>query len=208
MSNDGKRNRISRRELLTFWRRPAAPAPAPLPPPAEPAVGDDWPCDRIPGPAQGRRLPLRPPGTMQEYILREACTRCGKCVAACPAEAIYPLDASWGGAQGTPAIDPRRSPCVLCDGFQCTQVCPSGALQPLYSVPEIKMGTARVETERCLTWHGQACRACIETCPVPGAIAADADGHPRVDPNTCVGCGLCVRACPTTTSSIDVVPRD
>lgn len=145
---------------------------------------------------------------MQEYILREACTRCGKCVEACPADAIFPLDGSWGTAQGTPAIDARKSPCVLCEGFQCTQVCPSGALQALYNVNEIKMGAARVDELRCVTFHAQACSACVEACPVPGALLQNAEGHPLVDEYKCVGCGLCVRACPTEPSSIDVVPRD
>src|SRR5689334_9081737 len=77
--------RMSRRELFTFWRKEPKKEPARAPDP------DPWPRDRVTGPSFGRKLPLRPPGTMQEYILREACTRCGKCVEACPADAIFPL---------------------------------------------------------------------------------------------------------------------
>ncbi len=202
MADDKK---MSRRALLTFWRRPEPPTqPAPL----ASELDRRWPRDRIPGPSFGRELPLRPPGNMQEYILREACTRCGKCVEACPAEAIFSLDASWGQAQGTPAIDARKQPCVLCEGFQCTQVCPSGALQPLYSVAEIKMGAALVDEGRCVTYQGQACKACVDVCPVPGALVVGAGQHPKVDEHTCVGCGLCVRACPTDPASITVIPRD
>ena len=68
-----KKGGMSRRELFTFWRK--EPKQKAEPPPVPDA---DWPRDRIPGPSLGRKLPLRPPGTMQEYILREACTRCGK----------------------------------------------------------------------------------------------------------------------------------
>jgi MauM/NapG family ferredoxin protein len=204
-----KRKGMSRRDLLTFWRR--ASEPEPVRPSAPPQPEDEWPRDRVHGPSFGRRLPLRPPGNMQEYILRDACTRCGNCVEACPADAIYSLGAEWGQAQGTPAIDPRKSPCVLCEGFKCTQNCPSGALQPLFNVAEIKMGAARIDAGLCLTYLGQACKECVTACPVPGAIGLDADqpiAHPRVEPYTCVGCGLCVRACPTPQTAIDVVPRD
>ena len=135
--------KISRRELFTFWRKPAPSAKPVAPPvpagpdPLEVAWGRPWPRDRIPGPSLGRALPLRPPGTMHEYILRDACTRCGNCVEACPADAIYALDASWGTGQGTPAIDPRKSPCVVCNGYQCTRVCPSGAIQAVFNTDQI-----------------------------------------------------------------------
>jgi ferredoxin-type protein NapG len=199
--------KISRRDLFTFWRKPEqknAAKPAVL----APGPFDPWPLDRIPGPSFNRRLPLRPPGNMQEYILREACTRCNLCVDVCPSDSIVPLDETWGDARGTPAIDPRKQPCVVCTGLQCTKVCPSGALQMTINVFEIRMGTAKVDTQRCVTYAGTACRACVDVCPVPGAIVSDGGGHPFVEENSCIGCGLCVRACVTEPTSIQVVPRD
>jgi ferredoxin-type protein NapG len=188
---------VSRRELLTFWRRPLAELKEP------PPVGLGEPATAAP---VERRAPLRPPGMMREALLLDLCERCGKCVAACPAEAIFPLGPEWGRAAGTPAIEPRLQPCVLCTGLVCTHACPTGALQPVERNEDVKMGRAVLDERTCLAHHGQPCDACLAACPVPGAIAVAADGRVRVGA-TCVGCGLCVRACPTEPTSITVLPR-
>ncbi len=187
---------VSRRELLTFWRKPLQQLTEKKPPlPAAP-------------PAPIRRPPsLRPPGTMHELILVDTCIRCGKCVEVCPADAIYALGADWGTAAGTPAIDARRQPCVLCDGLQCTQVCPSGALQPLYNNKDVRMGLAILDAATCVTYLGQTCDACFKACPAPGAIVIAADGRVHVEEEPCTGCGLCEHVCPTDPTSIRVAPR-
>jgi MauM/NapG family ferredoxin protein len=202
MSKDKKD--LSRRDLLTFWRRglkelsePAKPAPAPLPPPKPVAT-----------PPGERRPPLRPPGMMHELMLVNACMRCGKCVEACPAEAIHPLPADWGNAAGTPFINAREQPCVVCEGLKCTHVCPSGALVGVHSPNDITMGTAILDDSRCLAFNGTACDVCFATCPLPGAIVVEDNGHVRVVDEKCVGCGLCEHVCPTQPTSIRVVPRD
>src|SRR5262245_54089946 len=135
MSKD--RKGLSRRDLLTFWRKPLAELDA-RPEPAPPAA-------RPPVPSVQRPGPLRPPGMMHELMLVAACVRCGKCVEECPADAISPLGPDWGKAAGTPFIDARRQPCVVCDGIRCSHVCPSGALVPIYSPNDIMMGTALLD---------------------------------------------------------------
>jgi MauM/NapG family ferredoxin protein len=187
MSKDGKG--VSRRELLTFWRRPLEelskppPKPAPLPP------------------------PLRPPGMMHELMLVNDCIRCGKCIEVCPASAIHPLGPERGAAAGTPFIDARLMPCVLCTGLKCTHVCPSGALIPVYVNKDVTMGLAVLDESRCVAHHGTACDVCFKQCPVPGAIRIDGDARVFVEPELCVGCGLCEHVCPTEPQSIRVVPR-
>lgn len=194
MSNDEKKG-VSRRDLLTFWRRPLETAVKTVVPPK-------------PLPQVRRAYPLRPPGTMHELILQKHCTHCGLCVEACPADAIALLGADWGTAAGTPAIDARRQPCVLCTGLKCTAVCPSGALQMTINPTEVRMGTARVDTATCVTHHGKACTACSTRCPIPGALGFDDGGKLQVNVEHCVGCGLCEHFCPTEPQSIRVQPRD
>jgi ferredoxin-type protein NapG len=194
MGKDDDRKGVSRRELLTFWRRPLKELAEtrPSPPPA---------------PVQLRPSPLRPPGALKELFLIETCVRCGKCVETCPAEAILPLGPEWGAAFGTPYIDARRRPCVLCTDLKCTHVCPSGALQPVHRNEDVAMGTAVLDPLRCVTYSGQRCDLCLNTCPMPGTIVMDASGRVRVREQSCTGCGLCEHVCPTEPTSIRVVPR-
>jgi ferredoxin-type protein NapG len=190
---------ISRRELLSFWRKPLkelSESQKPSPPPLQTT------------PVADRPPPLRPPGMMHELMLVQACIRCGKCVEVCPADAIKQLDESWGVKAGTPWINARQQPCVLCDGIKCSHVCPSGALVPTYVANDVTMGTAVLDEKRCLPWQGTACNACIAACPRPGALTADAAGKISVVAALCTGCGVCEHVCPTDPASIHVVPRD
>lgn len=171
---------ISRRDLFTFWRKKPAPPVVP-------------------------RAHVRPPGAVSEEQLLDQCIRCGQCVEVCPAEAIV-IDAQPGKGFGTPLVLPRVQACVLCNGLQCTQTCPSGALQPLRFHHEVKMGTAILDESTCLNTRGEPCDVCVRECPVPYAIALT-DGKVVVDPAVCVGCGGCEQHCPTEPKSIRVAPR-
>jgi MauM/NapG family ferredoxin protein len=171
---------ISRRDLFRFWRKPQPATHKP----ASPTL-------------------LRPPGAVFEALLLDTCSRCGNCVDACPRQAIFPLGTLYGPAQGTPAILARHAPCVVCEGLQCTQVCPTHALARV-EVSDIDMGTAVIDGARCLTWKGESCGVCVEACPVPGALTQKG-GHPVVDPQRCIGCGVCENVCPTPQASVVVV---
>lgn len=180
--------------MFRFWR--GAPE-------ARPQASDLGPQGE-PEPPLEQREPLRPPGAVFEELFVDKCTRCGKCVEACPRHAIFALDDSYGRAKGTPAIFPRYAPCVVCEGLQCTKVCPSKSLSRIAPF-DIQMGTAVVE-DTCVTHAGTACDVCVKACPIPGAIAADAQGRPIVDAVRCVGCGVCENVCPTENPSIYVEP--
>jgi ferredoxin-type protein NapG len=142
------------------------------------------------------------------------CSRCGKCVDACPADAIQ-LDKSGLLADGVPYIIPKDQPCVVCTDLACMPACPTGALK-LVDRFHLKMGTARVDHSLCLRSNGEDCRLCIDACPIIGQGAnpqhGDAlfihaeSGKIRVRRNACVGCGLCESRCPTWPAAITVTP--
>ena len=152
------------------------------------------------------RTPLRPPGALPEAELRGTCERSGRCVAACPVKAIQPLRSADPALDGTPYVVPSQQACVVCEDLSCMKACPSGTLR-LVAKEQIAMGTAHVDFARCVRSRGEACRECVDRCPIgESALALDASG--RIDVrNGCVGCGVCEHYCPTSPRAIVVVPR-
>jgi len=149
------------------------------------------------------RRHFRPPGALPEPGFLAACTRCGYCTEACPAQAIVPAPSSAGLAAATPIIEPASQPCIACEGMFCAAVCPTGALiLPADGWAHEKLGALALDTERCIAFQGIECGVCARACPV-GATALDLDEQGRpVILDGCVGCGVCVRACVTSPSSL------
>jgi len=156
-------------------------------------------------PAPIRAPVLRPPGAIPEIYFGDACQRCGACIEVCPAHAIFALGDDAGAVAGTPTIDPDRGACVVCDGLQCTHVCPSGALLPLDDPHLIQMGLAQVYESLCVRSHGEECTTCVDLCPLgKDAIVFEDSGPPRVYAEGCTGCGVCQQHCPTSPKAIVV----
>jgi ferredoxin-type protein NapG len=163
---------------------------------------------------------LRPPGALPELEFLDACSRCGKCVEACPADCIV-IEKDKAG--GRPFIKARAAPCVVCDDLSCMKVCPTGALKLVEDRAQIRMGYATVDHWRCLRGEsgeydhetgqvkisGEDCRVCIAQCPFgEDAIGVD-QYHGTIEVREgCTGCGVCERACPTEPASIWVEPHD
>jgi len=146
-----------------------------------------------------KRVPLlRPPGAVTERQFLQDCTRCDKCIHACPKDAIVKAPKKFGFlVMGTPYIDPIKNPCVMCDDLPCISACPDNALLPVSSPDEVNMGYAILDKKKCQAYGDTFCQQCIIDCPIPGAITQNKDQQPEFHKKICTGCGVCVRSCST-----------
>ncbi len=155
---------------------------------------------------------IRPPGAVGEDEFLSRCIRCGECMKVCPTNAIQPT-CLQAGVEGmwTPVLNMDVGYCE----YECTlcgQVCPTGAIRKL-SLEEkqkIKIGQSFVDKNRCLPYaFGRPCIVCEEHCPTPNKaiwveeieVMGPAGERilvqqPHVDPDLCVGCGICQNKCP------------
>jgi ferredoxin-type protein NapG len=156
-----------------------------------------------------QRLPVlptrrRPPGAVGPMAFLERCTKCLDCVTACPHHAIFTL-AAGATDEGTPVMMPDQRACEMCEGFPCAAACEPNALV----VPEqttVALGKVRIREDLCFTFRGPECGACAGWCPSDVDALAMRLNKPRVDEETCIGCGLCITACPTSPKAIELVP--
>ena len=147
-----------------------------------------------------KRVPLlRPPGAISERAFLQACTRCDKCMHACPKDAIQRVPRKMGFLiMDTPYIDPIKVPCVMCDDLPCISACEDEALLPIPGGPEdVEMGYAILDKKKCQAYGHTFCQQCIIDCPMPGAITQNRDQQPIFHKDICTGCGVCVRSCST-----------
>lgn len=179
-----------------------------------PAFADATPC-------------IRPPGALPELAFLATCIRCGRCADACPNRCISPFTDEQAQTlamrpgrfqRNTPIIFPRQQACILCQGvggdsLLCTEACPTGALQLMSKEPEVlrhevQMGTAIVDVNLCHSFNGASCGVCVRACPFEGeALTAGMWEKPIINPDACVGCGLCERACVRYPQAIRVEPK-
>lgn len=144
---------------------------------------------------------VRPPGAVDKEYFNLLCVRCGICLQVCPTKAIVLAGFEDGiAAVDTPKLDTVIGPCEFFRGrceevMLCSQFCPTGALQ-LADKEEVKVGTVELISDRCLAYLEKECVVCDEMCPVPEAITLTRDLKPVFHEDECVGCGICVHACP------------
>lgn len=155
---------------------------------------------------------LRPPGALPERDFLERCTGCGLCINVCPTGGLQ-LAVTEAGLEGlwTPRLVPLIGYCDY-DCTACGHACPTGAIQPLTleEKHQFRIGLASFDTTRCIPYaYGRDCIVCEEHCPIPDKAIytveveiVQRDGQkrtikqPHVDPDKCIGCGVCEHVCP------------
>lgn len=126
----------------------------------------------------GKQKPLRPPGSVPEDDFLNLCIRCGECFKVCPGPVLHPDDFRHGlESLWTPVAVPERAGCHQDCNF-CTQVCPTGAIQPLDIALKRKthMGLAKINTETCLPFRDDGredCDLCYVECERAGYDAIE-----------------------------------
>ena len=160
---------------------------------------------------------IRPPFAAAELDFLLACTRCDKCIEACPHDVLFKLPARWGiKAAGTPAMDLRARGCHMCEDWPCVAVCKPEALKLPDGDGETppappKLALVTIDTKTCLPYLGPECGACAHACPIPDALEWEDGLRPVINEDVCTGCALCREACIADPEAVDVsafIPND
>lgn len=149
--------------------------------------------------APKRQTPIVPPGAKSFKVFTDTCTACGLCISACENKVLRPSTEISRLLQ--PEMSFEKGWCrPECNA--CADICPTGAILPLKEGEKsvIKIGTAKVDYEKCLAATGKSrCDNCVRHCPTGALRTVDGNyGISRVVVNEekCIGCGACEYLCP------------
>ena len=146
--------------------------------------------------------PVSPPGSISFAHFKSKCTACHACVSRCPSQVIKPSFMQYGlDGLMLPRMDYFASFCNF-ECTTCTEVCPTGALQPLTVEQKkvLQIGKVVFVKENCVVYVQEVdCGACSEHCPTKAVDMVPYKGTltiPQINTDICVGCGGCEFICP------------
>lgn len=141
--------------------------------------------------------PVPPPGIASTRSFLTKCVGCGACIATCPMKVLHPSSKEYGMGNPLHPLKNYDTSYCLYECVKCTEVCPTGALEPL-SIKEketFRVGLAIVDPEACI-----GCGLCARNCPRDTIVMEKRrEGKGRVaivNHDDCIGCGVCQYVCP------------
>ena len=152
-----------------------------------------------------KKIPKRstcivPAGALSIANFNQHCTSCQLCVSKCPNNVLRPSQSIERFLQ--PEMSFERGYCRPACNI-CSQVCPNGAIRPIEKEMKsaIKIGTAVLVSENCISYNGQRCGNCERHCPNGAIKMVDCKDKPKakmpiIDAERCLGCGACEYVCP------------
>jgi ferredoxin-type protein NapG len=150
---------------------------------------------------------IRPPGALADpKAFLSACTSCGKCVEACPFDVIETLGPETGVNENTPFLNLSKKACHWCEDMPCINSCEDGALVFKENTRVAPITRVVVEEAACMNAQGTLCDQCQSVCPSSIGAIKLINRVPTLDPETCVGCGLCVWHCPADPIALHLKP--
>lgn len=145
-----------------------------------------------------RKTAIVPSGAVSIGHFTKHCTRCQKCVEACPSKVLRPSTDMTSFMM--PMMSYEQGYCST-ECTHCADVCPDGAILPITKAEKssTQIGHAVWIQQNCIAANGnKACDTCAKVCPV-GAITMvttnDDKMAPAVNTAHCIGCGACEHAC-------------
>lgn len=162
------------------------------------AAGSAIDAARSAGSTPERHLrPISPPGKISFRDFQQKCTACGLCVSHCPSGVLRPSMREYGLLHTMqPLLRYTPGHCCDYDCTVCTDICPTGALEPL-TVEEkhiFIIGEASVDSALCV-----GCGRCAFACPRKVITMTTVPGRrpvATVAEHGCIGCGKCESVCP------------
>ena len=145
--------------------------------------------------------PVMPPGAGNLDHFTARCTACHLCVRHCPTTVIRPAVGEYGlSGMMQATLDFSLGYCDY-DCTICSDICPTGALQPLPLGEKrlTQLGIVKLVPKRCVVYRFQQdCGACAEVCPTHAVYTRERRGvfYPWTNAELCIGCGHCELVCP------------